>query len=299
MRPCSSCGLRLRRRGAFRLTALDVGQGTAIVVQTHSHALLYDTGPRWHESADAGGRIVVPYLRAAGIRKLEVIVVSHKDLDHSGGALSVLQSVPVGLLLSSLPDDNPIVARQSERGSALRCLGGQHWEWDGVRFQILFPEAVHYADPWRKTNDLSCVLRVLAPSGSALLAGDIEAVSEIDLVSAHRESLASSVLIVPHHGSRTSSTSSFVDAVHPRHAVFTVGYRNRFGHPRADIVAKYRRIDAALHRTDRSGALTFDFSPPATGPPAPGARWPAQEPGGPRAEREAVHRYWNAHPQDD
>ena len=270
------------RPGSFRLTALDVGQGTAIVVQTHSRALLYDTGPRWHQSADAGNRIVVPFLRAAGIRALDAMIVSHKDLDHSGGALSVLQAVPVGVLIDSLPDDSPIVARQRERGAHLRCSNGQHWEWDGVLFQLLFPEPVHYTDRWRKTNDLSCVLRVVSAGGAALLAGDIEAVSEIDLVSASREALAADVLVVPHHGSRTSSTSSFVTAVAPRHAVFTVGYRNRFGHPRRDVVARYQRVGAALHRTDEAGALTFDFDPPGPGPP--------------RAERDRAPRYWHARP---
>lgn len=270
--------------GTFRLTALDVGQGTAIVVQTRSRALLYDTGPRWHETADAGNRIVAPFLRAAGIRSLDMMIVSHRDLDHSGGALSLLQVVPVGVLVSSLADDSPIVARQSERGSMLRCRSGQRWEWDGVRFELLFPAEEHYADPWRKTNELSCVLRVAAASGSALLAGDIEAVSESALLTTRRESLAADVLIVPHHGSRTSSTSSFIAAVAPRHAVFTVGYRNRFGHPRADVVARYARANAALHRTDESGALTFEFAPPGPGPP--------------RAEREFAPRYWQTRPAD-
>ena len=268
--------------GTFRLTALDVGQGTAIVVQTHSRALLYDTGPRWHETADAGSRIVVPHLRATGVRKLDMMIVSHRDLDHSGGALSVLQVVPVGVLVSSLEEDSPIVARHAERGSALRCRNGQHWEWDGVRFELLFPDDEHYADPWRKTNDLSCVLRVAADAGSALLTGDIEAVSEIALVTTRREALAADVLIVPHHGSRTSSTSSFIAAVAPRHAVFTVGHRNRYGHPRADVVARYRQANAALHRTDAAGALTFEFAPPGPGPPA--------------AERRRRLRYWHAPP---
>ena len=254
-------------------------------MQTHSRALLYDTGPGWHETADAGSRIVVPYLRAAGIRSLDVMIVSHKDLDHSGGALSVLQVVPVGVLVSSLAEESPIVARQSERGSALRCRSGQRWEWDGVHFELLYPNDEHYADPLRKSNDLSCVLRVsTADSGAALLAGDIEAVSEIDLVSARRESLSADVLIVPHHGSRTSSTSSFVAAVAPRHAVFTVGYRNRYGHPRADVVARYARANAAVHRTDEAGALTFDFAPPGPGPPL--------------GERGRAPRYWHARTVD-
>jgi competence protein ComEC len=268
--------------GTFRLTALDVGQGTAIVVETRRHALLYDTGPRWNESADAGNRIVAPWLRASGIRSLDALVVSHADSDHSGGALSVLQLVPIRLLHSSLPDDNPIVLRQLEQASHLRCAGRQRWTWDGVDFEFLFPRELHYEDPWRKRNDLSCVLRVASAGGTALLAGDIEAVSELDLLIERRDALAADLLLVPHHGSRTSSTQSFVAAVAPRHAVFSVGHRNRFGHPREDVVARYRDIGASLHRTDRSGALTFSFAPPGPGPP--------------QAERARVARYWHARP---
>ena len=267
--------------GTFRITILDVGQGTAIVVQTHAHALLYDTGPGWHETADAGSRIVAPFLRASGIRRLDAMIVSHKDLDHSGGALSVLQVVPVALLMSSLPADHPIVARQvQELGAALRCRHAQRWSWDGVEFEIVFPDDEHYADPLRKSNDLSCVLRVSVASSQALLTGDIEAVSEIELVTSRRDALAADVLVVPHHGSRTSSTSSFIDAVSPRYAVFTVGHRNRYGHPRADVVGRYVRANAEIHRTDRSGALTFDFDAPGPGPP--------------HAQRTASARYWHA-----
>jgi len=246
--------------GSFRVTALDVGQGMAIVVRTATRTLLYDAGPAWNGVADAGGRIVAPYLRATGARRLDAMIVSHRDADHSGGALAVLATAPVGVLLSSLDDEHPVVLEHEKRGAHLRCRAGQRWTWDGVDFEVLFPEAPHYDDAYRKSNDLSCVLRVEAPAGRALVAGDIEAVSEVDLVVARRERLPADVLIVPHHGSRTSSTPSFVAAVAPRHAVFAVGYRNRFGHPRADVVARYAGIGAALHRTDRTGALTFTFA---------------------------------------
>jgi competence protein ComEC len=137
----------------------------------------------------------------------------------------------------------------------------------------------------RKSNDLSCVMRISASGGRALLTGDIEATSELALVVERREALAADVLVVPHHGSRTSSTTSFVEAVSPRHAVFTVGYRNRYGHPRADVVGRYAKANASLHRTDVSGALTFEFD--RTGSPGP-----------PRSERDAAPRYWHARPID-
>jgi competence protein ComEC len=265
--------------GAFRVTVLDVGQGTAVVVETHEHALLYDTGPRWNDAADAGARVVAPMLRAAGLRALDVLVVSHRDLDHAGGALSVLQQVPVGTLRSSLDDGHPIVLRQRERGEHRRCLGGQAWTWDGVRFEVLFPDPRHYDDPARKSNDLSCVLRIAGGHGVALLAGDIEAVSEQALLLDRRERLAAHLLVAPHHGSRTSSTPAFVRAVAARHVVFTVGYRNRFGHPRDDVVARYAQQGAVLHRTDRTGALVFAFAAPGPGPPT--------------AQRERAARYWH------
>jgi competence protein ComEC len=269
--------------GTFRLTVLDVGQGTAIVVQTHAHTLLYDTGPRWHETADAGSRIVAPFARARGIRAIDAMVISHRDLDHAGGASSVIDRVPVRRLLSSLAHDHPIVARHEGVAPHLRCRAGQHWQWDGVAFDVLFPEETHYAEPLRKPNDLSCVLRVKAPAGSVLLAGDIEARSEADLLAMRAHAIASDVLVVPHHGSRTSSTRAFVDAVSPSYAVFTVGYRNRFGHPRADIVARYESRGIAVRRTDLSGALTFEFDGERVLPP--------------RAERSCRPRYWYSQPE--
>jgi len=268
--------------GAFRMTVLDVGQGTAIVVRTAHHALLYDAGPAWHGIADAGGRIVAPFLRATGIRRLDAVIVSHRDTDHAGGAMSVLAAVPVGALLTSLPGDHPIVAEHEKRGFHLRCRAGQRWTWDGVEFEVLFPEPPHYGDAYRKPNDVSCVLRIEAPAGRALIAGDIEATSEVDLIVGRRERLPAEVLVVPHHGSRTSSTVSFVAAVGPRHAVFAVGHRNRFGHPRGDVVARYERVGARAHRTDRTGALTFTFAPGALDVP--------------EAARDTRRRYWHDAP---
>ena len=270
--------------GEFRMTVLDVGQGLAVVVETQHRTLLYDTGPRYTDVADAGGRIVVPFLRAAGVARLDALVVSHQDSDHSGGLRSVRQSVPVAALLSSLPIDGPVAERLPPAGDdARRCLAGQRWTWDAVTFTLLHPLPAQYADPKTRTNDLSCVLRVDSAHGSVLLTGDIEAVSELQLLGRDAVALKADVLVVPHHGSRTSSTPAFVAAVAPAVAVFTSGYRNRFGHPRADIVARYRA--AQRYRTDRDGALTFSFA-------AEGARLP-------RTERAWRRRYWHDPPRED
>ncbi len=278
--------------GTFTMSVLDVGQGLAVVLRTHSRALLYDTGPRYSDDADAGGRIVAPYLRGAGIRKLDGLIVSHQDSDHSGGALTLLRTVPVDWLASSLPVDHPILARD-ESGKAgeastipaLRCLAGQSWSWDGVQFTILHPDSRAYGQAARKTNDLSCTLRVDSLYGSALVTGDIEARSEQELLRRDARALSADVLVVPHHGSRTSSTSAFIAAVAPEVAVFTPGYRNRFGHPRPDVVARYAEFGAALYRTDHDGALTFTFAP--------------GESRAPRLEREHHRRYWRDMPLRD
>jgi competence protein ComEC len=247
--------------GAVRITTLDVGQGLAVAVETRTHALLYDTGPRFGDTSDAGGRIVAPYLRARGLRALDTLVVSHADLDHSGGALALLQSVPVTTLYSSLPVDHAIVARAGFGATAWRCRSGQRWRWDGVLFEMLSPPIERYAQDGVKTNDLSCVLKITAGERRALLAGDIEAPAEAELLRDDPRALGADVLVVPHHGSRTSSTPPFVAAVAPRVAVFAAGYLNRFNHPRPDVVARYARRGAAPMRTDLMGAVTVMLGP--------------------------------------
>jgi competence protein ComEC len=245
--------------GAFRLTVLDVGQGLATVVETRDFTLVYDTGPQFNETANAGARIVAPYLRASGLGRVDGLVVSHQDLDHSGGALALLDVVPVTWLASSLPHDHAIVARARR---AVRCIAGQQWTSNGVRFSVLHPSDEEYGDAHARTNDRSCVLRIDSAHGSLLLAGDVEARSEARLVATQRALLRADVLVVPHHGSRTSSTHAFVSAVDPALAIVGCGYRNRFGHPRADIVARYTNRGAAVLRTDLEGALTILFDGP-------------------------------------
>jgi competence protein ComEC len=262
--------------GGARIVVLDAGQGLAAVVATKTHALVYDTGPRFNDSVDAGGRIVAPYLRAAGVARLDAMIVSHADNDHSGGAVSLLHALPVARFVSSLPDDHPVLSATSPT-RATRCTTGARWEWDGVAFEILHPAPAAYAEPLRKSNDLSCVLRVDTAGGSVLLTGDIEAPAEAELL-ARREHVRAEVLVVPHHGSRTSSTPAFIEAVAPRIAIVAAGYRNRFGHPRREVMARYARVNASRPRTDRDGAITVTLVP---GQPIEAV-----------AERVRRHRYW-------
>ena len=239
--------------GELRLTVLDVGQGLAVVAQTRRHALLYDTGPAFGPQADSGNRIVVPFLRAAGLARLDGLVVSHDDIDHTGGALSVVQALPVDWLLTSLPDMDPLPL-MTER--AFRCFAGQHWQWDGVRFEVLYPARASYDDASLKDNDRSCVVRIEAQGGSVLLPADIEQRGESALVQAVPAALRATVLVAPHQGSRTSSSRDFVERVSPDVVIFPVGYRNRFGHPHETVVDRYRALGSRMYRTDRDGALT-------------------------------------------
>lgn len=235
--------------GELWLTGLDVGQGLAVVARTRNHSLLYDTGPAWNAQADSGNRIIVPWLRGEGVLHLDRLVVSHEDRDHSGGAASVLAAVGVGQFVSSQAMELPLEAVPYR----LPCRSGHAWEWDGVRFAWLHPVEGAGAS-LRKGNDRSCVLRIDAAGGSVLIAGDIEKPAEQWLLR-ERAALKADVLVVPHHGSNTSSTPDFVAAVAPRHAFFSVGYRNRFGHPHAQVWSRYEGV--SRDRTDRDGAVTY------------------------------------------
>ena len=247
--------------GEFVLTVLDIGQGTAAVVQTARHTMVYDTGPRWTDASDAGSRLIAPYLRAAGSAHIHGLVVSHLDIDHSGGANSLLKSLPVDWMLTSVFAEADIVKTANERGvKALGCAAGQSWTWDGVRFDVLHPDADNYKEAKLKTNDRSCVVKVSTPRFSALLTADVEATSEADIIERYAATpsmLKSDVLLMPHHGSLTSSTPEFIDAVAPKIALINAGYRNRFGHPREGVLARYTERKIPVLRTDWHGAITL------------------------------------------
>lgn len=241
--------------GELWLTILDVGQGLAVAARTANHVLLYDTGPLWSPQADSGSRIVVPWLRGEGVSRLDMLAISHDDSDHAGGAASVIAAIDVLQQVSSVP---PQRLPQSTVPYRLPCVAGQAWEWDGVRFIWLHPGTGQGTGEaaLKKANDRSCVLRIEAAGKTALLTGDIEKLAE-QLLMLHGAKLAADVLTVPHHGSGTSSTPAFINAVSPQHAVFTVGYRNRFGHPKGEVWERYAEVER--HRSDRDGAVTFRF----------------------------------------
>ena len=249
--------------GGFRLTVFDVGQGASVLVETARRSLLFDAGPG-AESSHAGARIVVPALRARGIRTIDSLVLSHADADHAGGAAAVHEAIEVRQLLAGIAPGHRLWRDAQAAGVAdrLPCVAGQRWTWDGVVFTMLWPRG---GVGTGSSNGQSCVLRIDAGGTSALLTGDIEAGAERRLVADARDALAAQILVVPHHGSRTSSLEPFLDSVGPRVAVFPVGYRNRFGHPHRTVLARYAARGIPLPRTDRDGAVRFDVAPAGGG----------------------------------
>ena len=248
--------------GQFELLAADIGQGTAVLVRTQRHLLVYDTGPATSPQADAGSRVLLPLLRARGERQVDLLMLSHSDTDHIGGAASVLAGTRVRALSSSLDPTHPLVQARDGRSAGQRCQAGQAWAWDGVHFEVLHPGDGSLA-AGQRPNAQSCVLRVQGATGSALLTGDIETAQEAELVRRLGPALASDVLLVPHHGSRTSSTPGFIDAVAPRWAVVQAAYRSRYGHPAPDVLARYAARGITIVRSDACGA--FRWSPGTAG----------------------------------
>lgn len=236
--------------GEAWFSLLDVNQGLAAVVLTADHTLVFDAGPRFGGGLDMGDAVVAPFLRANGVERIDTLLISHGDNDHIGGASALLHQFPVLRTLTSVPEKIPV-------GKVDVCKAGQQWQWDGVRFEILHPDAESLEGGG---NDASCVLRVFTGESSVLLTGDIERPAERVLLS-RPDLLASDIVVVPHHGSRTSSTSSFIKAVDPQYALFPVGYRNRYGFPKADVVARYRAQNVQTLRTDRTGSVEFHLTP--------------------------------------
>jgi len=234
--------------GEVRVSFLDVGQGLAVVVQSATHTLLYDTGPRFSDNFDAGNGVVLPFLQSRGIRSIDRLMVSHGDNDHVGGLESLLQALDVKELL--LGKD----MQTSGYGlPASHCLRGQTWQWDGVSFEILHPDEHRY----RSRNDNSCVLRISTARSSVLLTGDVEAPAEADLLGVYADRLRSDVLLAPHHGSTSSSTDAFVKAVDPQIVVYSSGYRNQFAHPADAVRARYQALNTLALNTAETGMIEF------------------------------------------
>lgn len=234
-----------RRVPALRVTAFDVGQGLSVLVETPRHALLYDAGPAYGVR-DAGESVVVPALRHMGVSGLDVVMISHHDQDHAGGAASVIEAFPAARLMA--PEPGELQARHFTP-----CRAGQSWSWDEVRFTLLGPDSAAVA---RSGNDGSCVLLIEGPGGSVLLPGDIGRRREEQLARAGVLT-AVDLVLAAHHGSRSSSAAALVDALRPRFVVFSAGHRNRWGFPAAEVRERWAGTGACLLDTAGSGALGF------------------------------------------
>lgn len=238
------------KAGEFQVDFLDVGQGLSVVVRTATRTLLYDTGFSNDDSFDIGQSVVIPYLRHQGVKQLDHVVLSHDDRDHVGGYQSISNDFSIERL-TVMPGSRYL----ADSGEASACRSGDFWQWDGVEFRFLHPDTPGAM----KENDRSCVLRISGPGGSVLLAGDIEETAERMLTSRFREGLRADILLAPHHGSATSSSVAFIDRVRPREVVYSVGYRNRFGFPRAVVTERYRAHGAQQLNTAHSGMLRYHF----------------------------------------
>jgi competence protein ComEC len=213
--------------------------------------MLYDAGPRFSLESDAGHRVLVPLLQALHTR-LDTVVLSHRDMDHVGGASAVLTMQSQAALLSSIEAGNLLQIQRP----AQRCVAGQHWQWDGVQFDILHPQAADYDAP-AKSNAMSCVLRISNGVRTALLVGDIEQPQEAQLLVSVGSGLKANVLLVPHHGSKTSSSAPFLDAVAPQTGIVQSGYRNRFGHPAPVVLARLQERHIEVVDSPHCGAYTW------------------------------------------
>ena len=249
--------------GHFELMALDVGQGSAVLLRTQQHSLLFDAGPQWSANSDAGERIVVPTLRALGV-DLRAMMISHADRDHAGGAQAVAHAFPR-------------VQRWGTGGQA--CRAGDSWVWDGVRFDVVHPLTTHAAPP-KNHNASSCVLRVQSQSGmAALLPGDIEAAQEQALLAAATH-LKAQLVLMPHHGSQTSSSWAWLQAVAPQIAIAQAGYLHRFGHPHPQVLQRYAQLGVQTFVTATCGAAT----------------WQSWHPAHVKCERATPRKYWQQLP---
>jgi competence protein ComEC len=269
--------------GEIWVTALDVGQGSAVLVEVPGHRLLFDAGPVYGGELEAGTRVITPYLRSRGVGRLDAMVISHADTDHAGGALAVLGNFPVGWVASSLAADHPVTTGAARH---FACRRGEEWNWGEADFVFLSPGDDDPVSRKSPTNARSCVLRVTTPAATVVLTGDIETAQERLLVRMlEPAALKADLLVVPHHGSTTSSSERFLAAVAPSRAVFQAGYRNRYRHPHPKVLARYREAGIEILRSDWHGAITIRYRRGAE----------------PQVERARIDRppYWRINPGSD
>jgi len=252
---------------SVQITLLDVGQGLSVVVETHDHVLVYDTGPRFSESFNTGKTVVIPYLQSRGISKIDTMVISHGDNDHIGGVKSIVESITVDKIITSVPKKVKSKLKSQNRSNLIsRCNSENQWHWDGIDFKIIHP----LPNSTLKGNNASCVLQISTrpkingknnQKFSVLLTGDIEAKAENEILELSNINLKSNILIAPHHGSKTSSTQYFIDKIAPDYVLYPVGYRNRYKFPATIVSQRYKKAGVIEYSTSEFGAITFNLTP--------------------------------------
>jgi competence protein ComEC len=254
--------------GEFKVTALDIGQGTAVLIETANKRILYDTGPIQGKKDDAGQRVILPFLRGKGIDQINRMVISHSDSDHIGGAATLLKSIQFDFMMGSLPSTNQLLKDlQSRSIPSIPCRYGQRWTWDGVEFLIWHPhEDTLFEDQYsRNPNEMSCVLEVRNQHASFWLTGDVEKQAEAEIVNRlNQDSLREIgdrklVFMAPHHGSKTSSSLDLLKKLSPDQAFAQNGYRNRYGHPHPTVTERYQNLRIPFYQTPNTGAQIWFF----------------------------------------
>ena len=242
------------KTGEYIVSVLDVGQGSAAVLQTQHHTIVFDAGAKFSDRLDVGRSVIIPYLRSQGVDTLDYLIISHGDSDHIGGAQAIIDEFPSTTVIGQDIEKLKISRKQ-------HCFDGVKWQWDGVYFEFLSPPLMDELSlSMKKRNNRSCVLRVSSNYGSVLFTGDIEKKAERVLLEKHKRRLLSDVLVVPHHGSNTSSSMSFINAVKPVITLFSVGYKNRYKLPNHKVINRYSSSDSTIIQTAKSGAITIRIS---------------------------------------
>lgn len=229
--------------GGLQIDVLDVGQGLAVLVRTEKHQLLYDTGVKFYQGGDMGQLAIIPYLTTLGIKRLDTIVISHPDLDHRGGLESIEKLIAVNELLV----DKPAFYHRGQN-----CHQKTAWHWDGVDFQFLAID-----EQFRDKNNSSCILQIKTANQTILLTGDIEKRAEKFLLQHHRKQLKANLLLIPHHGSRTSSTPAFIKAVSPDYAIISSGFDNRYHFPHPVTLNTLNNFKVPVYNTAECGMISY------------------------------------------
>ena len=257
-------------QGELNITLIDVGQGLSVLLQTQHHSLVFDAGPRYSSSFDAGKNIVIPFLRSQGVLEVDALIISHGDNDHSGGANAILKNLSVKKIISGAN------RKRWHNDKAIACSSGQSWQWDNIHFEILHPQSGKFEGG----NNQSCVLQVRVADKAILLPADIERATEQLLIKQYGDKLKSQILIAPHHGSKTSSSQAFLEQVSPQMVLIANGYRNRYRFPHSNVTKRYAAEHISWLETQDSGAISVLVTPQRVSEPI---RW-----------REKLRRYWHS-----